>query len=92
MSSAPAGYFVGSLVVVNAFVTDADFPTCGADFTVDWKFLQVPAGSAVTTVIPPFAVQATFTPDVVGNYVLMVTVTDSAGLVGHSLVSVTITN
>src|SRR5262249_795871 len=54
-STAPSRYVVGAPIVFNVAVADADLPTCGADFTIDWKFLQVPIGSGVTTVIPPFA-------------------------------------
>jgi hypothetical protein len=83
---------VGFQVTLLATVSDPDLITCGARefFTYDWKFLDVPAGSRLTNLIPPFAQTPTFIPDVTGIYSVMVTVTDSTGRTARAFVSIPI--
>ena len=82
---------LGSAVQLNAAVTDPDTstsagsstaPACAVaeaqPFTYQWSFLRVPAGSKATL---PTAntLNASFTPDVAGQYALSFTATDPQG-------------
>lgn len=66
-----AQILVGETVTATADFTDAD----GDPLVFSWT-LDAPAGSAATPTVSLDGTQATFTPDVPGEYVISVTVTD----------------
>jgi hypothetical protein len=76
---------VGTLVTLNGSQSsDPD----GDPITFQWRFVSIPEGSAATLTDADKA-QATFTPDVVGEYTLSLTVTDPDGATGSDTVKVT---
>jgi hypothetical protein len=76
---------VGTLVTLNGSQSsDPD----GDPITFQWRFVSIPEGSAATLTDADKA-QATFTPDVAGEYILSLTVTDPKGATGSDTVKVT---
>jgi hypothetical protein len=76
---------VGTLVTLDGRrSSDPD----GDPITFQWRFVSIPEGSAATLTDADKA-QATFTPDVVGEYILSLTVTDPDGATGSDTVKVT---
>lgn len=67
---------VGSTVTLNASASTNPSGTGTLGFS--WAFSSVPAGSGAT-LSNPASVTPTFVPDVVGNYVLTLTVSNGAG-------------
>ena len=68
---------VGILVTLDGSASSD--PTDQLPLTYAWSLVSRPAGSAVT-LSDPTIVNPTFTPDAVGNYVILLIVTDAAGL------------
>ena len=55
-----------------------------------WTIISVPGGSSVNTVASgPAPFTGSFVPDVTGNYLMMLTVTDSRGISSTDTVSIT---
>lgn len=74
---------IGQPVRLGATFDDADNSmgcVLGQSFTYAWRFVALPAGSTAT-LNEPAALNPSFTPDVAGNYLLAVTITDSTGRV-----------
>lgn len=72
---------IGQPVWLGATFDDADNSMgCVLDqsFIYAWHFVALPAGSTAT-LNEPTALNPSFTPDVAGNYLLAVTITDSTG-------------
>jgi len=76
---------IGQPVRLGATFDDADnSASCVLvqSFTYAWRFVALPAGSTAT-LNDPTALNPSFTPDVAGNYLLAVTITDSTGRVSN---------
>ncbi len=72
---------IGQATQLTATITDADADmTCGEppSYSYSWSFVQLPAGSTATFNAPT-ADDPTFTPDVPGDYIIGLVVTDPAG-------------
>jgi hypothetical protein len=75
---------VGTLVTLDGRrSSDPD----GDPITFQWRFVSIPEGSAATLTDADKA-QATFTPDVAGEYIIELTVTDPDGATGSDTVKV----
>ncbi|MBS2022771.1 MAG: hypothetical protein JST92_10195, partial [Deltaproteobacteria bacterium] len=82
LAFSPAKPQIGTAVQLSATVTDDDnSATCNLSqtFTYGWSLRSQPSGS-LATLNNPAATNPTFTADVAGNYVIELTVTDSAGI------------
>jgi hypothetical protein len=76
---------VGTLVTLDGRrSSDPD----GDPITFQWRFVSIPEGSAATLTDADKA-QATFTPDVAGEYIIELIVTDPEGAMGSDTVKVT---
>ncbi len=75
LSTGSSRPIVGTTVVLTADVTDADNDAA----SYHWSVISVPAGSHVQ-LSDPTAVTPSFTPDIAGDYVVRLIVTDSIGL------------
>jgi hypothetical protein len=67
---------VGTMVTLNG---SGSYNPDGQPISYQWSMLSLPAGSA-PTLANPTTVSPSFIPDVVGNYVASLLVTDNAGL------------
>jgi hypothetical protein len=88
-----ANVATGQAVRLNPAFSDPDTDAaCGAHapvFTFEWRFEELPAGSAAT-LNDPTAVRPSFTPDVPGAYVVRVTVTDPTGRSATTTTTITV--
>lgn len=78
--SPPGDVPLGAGVSLSPSVTDADVAGCGQapQFRYRWRFEELPAGSQAALVGADARVPA-FSPDVAGNYVVALVVTDPTG-------------
>src|SRR5712691_1899261 len=75
------------VVTLSAVVTDSDnLPACnlGQTLSFEWRLTGRPAASSAT-LSDPTTQSPTITPDAVGTYQLLVTVTDSTGRVSNTM-------
>ncbi|ABS27636.1 PKD domain-containing protein [Anaeromyxobacter sp. Fw109-5] len=82
---ARAGNLGGGPVPIQGSATDVNGDTA---FEYLWSFDQVPAGSKVTDTPLPATAAVSFTPDVLGQYVLRLRVSDRPGSYTESTVDV----
>jgi len=81
LAAAPSAPAVGEVVQFTADATDADnAPPCnaGQDIAYSWTFLSIPAGSAAQLNDEGIS-DPSFEPDIPGDYVIQLVVTDSTG-------------
>ncbi len=77
----------GEVVTLSAVVTDSDnLPACnlGQTLSFEWRLTGRPAASSAT-LSDPTTESPTITPDAVGTYQFLVTVTDSTGRVSNMM-------
>ena len=66
-------------LAVNLDGSDSNDPDLNFPLTYAWRMISAPAAS-MTPLLDPDSVHPTFTPDKVGDYILELVVTDSAGM------------